>query len=218
MKHVSIRLAGLTAAVAVLATGGLATASATGSHAATSAVTTSAVTTARPALRATQLNYHRVVLSVLSPNEYTVSMSVPKGWTEVKLGKTHAKFTGGGNLWMVRVNGWLPAPLKTQAATAKAKIAALQGVSGIKIISTKTGTVKSEQSGGTMHYTTLTYTYRDGARGTRIVMTRWVADLPDDNGRTDKAMNEVTVSGRPIDKAGLDSLIAKTTRSLVRAG
>jgi hypothetical protein len=136
-----------------------------------------------------------------------VSAVVPKAWKLTKLSTYHARFDDPTRTWMVRIDGNLSGNL-TSAAAAKKKQSSLRGVSGLKIISRATTKVNS------MVVTTLTYTYRDGARGTRLVSTRYVEPYSD----IKSSFIEITVAGRPTDKAGLQSILTRATNTVRLAG
>ena len=63
-------------------------------------------------------------------------------------------------------------------------------------------------------YTSITYTYRDGARGQRWVTTRFIDTL--EHGK--RAYIEVTVAGRPQDQAGLNRVLAEATQRVALVG
>jgi hypothetical protein len=136
-----------------------------------------------------------------------VSAVVPSAWKLTKLSTYHARFDDRTRTWMVRIDGHLSGAL-TSAAAAKKKQTSLRGVPGLKIISRATTKVNS------MTVTTLTYTYRDGARGTRWVATRYVEPYSD----LSKSFIEITVAGRPTDKAGLQSILTRATNTVRLAG
>jgi hypothetical protein len=136
-----------------------------------------------------------------------VSAVVPQAWKLTKLSTYHARFDDRTRTWMVRIDGHLSGAL-TSAAAAKKKQTSLRGVPGLKIISRATTKVNS------MTVTTLTYTYRDGARGTRWVATRYVEPYSD----LSKSFIEITVAGRPTDKAGLQSILTRATNTVRLAG
>jgi hypothetical protein len=128
-----------------------------------------------------------------------VSAVVPTAWKLTKLSTYHARFDDGTRTRMLRIDGNL---------SGKQKQSSLRGVPGLKIISRATTKVNS------MTVTTLTYTYRDGARGTRWVATRYVQPYS----QISKSFIEITVAGRPTDKAGLQSILTRATNTVRLAG
>ena len=120
-----------------------------------------------------------------------------------------AKFTDGWNTWMLRVDGGLDGKVSVNTASEQ-RVKALHGVSGLKIVARAHGTVKSKVpwTAPPVAYTSITYTYRDGARGQRWVTTRFIDTL--DHGK--RAYIEVTVAGRPQDQAGLKRVLAEATQ------
>lgn len=169
-------------------------------------------------LDASKLKYHRKCWGVKpSPGHgCEVSAVVPKAWKLTKLSTFHARFDDSSRTWMVRIDGNLPGTKSTSAA-ALAKQRALRGTPGLKVISRVSAKVRSElPDHSVMAVTTLTYTYTDGARGTRFVTTRYVA--PYDQGVANSAYIEITAAGRTKDKAGLQALVAKATKTVALAG
>ncbi|MFC0624827.1 hypothetical protein [Kribbella deserti] len=216
MKNGIIRTVGATAAFAVLAFAGVATASADPAET-RAPVSTSASAAAVPALPAGKIAFVSTVFGSYQPNnEWTTGLYVPKGWKDTKLSTDHHRYTGGKGHYSLRVNSWLDKPASQQTA-AKRKIAALKGTKGLKIVSLTTGQVKQTTSveRPVHYYTTLTYTYVDAKGAKRLVMTRWVADW---SGPKRLAEVELTAAGRPMDKAGLTSVLAVATQTLGRAG
>jgi hypothetical protein len=213
------RTAGLAAAVAVLAGGTLATAavaateSATMPQATTSAWSTSVVSQASvPALKPSQVKYvHRYWGN---PNtELGFVIWAPKGWKMVKLSTYEAKFTSPNKLWNLRVNG-LVSPEKPLKTMVDAKVAALRGTRNIKFISRVNGTTKATNPAFgdmTFHHTTLTYSYKNAAGKTRLVVDRFVAVSDATHTQV-----EISTGGRPQDKAGLNAITAKATEDYVR--
>lgn len=208
MKHSISRVTGF-AAAAVLAAGGLTIASA-GAATAEVPATTTVSATSLPALSPGSLKYEWRALLVHP--DYVTALQTPKGWRMVRQSKGHIKWLGGGGVWLLRAQDE-PSWTLAQSTAVKAKLKALHGTPGLRVISTTTGKVKNTHSygfGSYKHVTTLTYTYRDGARGTRYVMTRWVG--PVEEGRTVDAV--ITVGGRVKDKAGLNAVLTKASQSI----
>jgi hypothetical protein len=93
------------------------------------------------------------------------------------------------------------------------KKAALQGVKGYKLLAQTNGSTKATNpnfEGVTFHYTTLTYTYTDGA------ITRLVVDRFTDAFGVNTTDIEMSAGGRPQDRAGLESVVNTATRDYVR--
>lgn len=168
---------------------------------------------AKPALNPAQLAYTYKCWG--HGQHCNVSVHAPKGWKFTQLDRMQAKFTDSSNTWMLRVDGGLSGKLTTQAA-ADQRVKALHGVPGLKIVSRSHGTVKSKVGWSTpaVAYTTITYTYRDGARGQRWVSTRFIDTYQ--NGKT--AYIETTVGGRPQDQAGLNRVLGEATQWVALVG
>jgi hypothetical protein len=210
MRFSITRTAGIAAAVTILAGGGLATAAVANTHTIDAPV--AATTTAVPALTPAQVKYaHR---SWGDPKtEVGIVVWAPANWRMVKLSTFEAKFISPNALWNLRINGSFT-PAKSVKSAVDAKIAALRGTKGLRIISRVDGATKATSpysSGLTFHHTTLTYSYTDGTRGTRLVVDRYVAVYQAT--RTDF---EISAGGRPQDKAGLDAITAKATQDYAR--
>lgn len=210
MKINLSRTAGLAAAVAVLAGGGLATAAvASTGNAATKTVAQAQA--AVPALTPARVKY--VHQSWGDPKtELGVVILAPKGWNMVKLSTFEAKFTSWNKLWNLRVNGVYSGEYPLPAAVASKK-AALQGVKGYKLISQTNGSMKATNpafEGVVFHYTTLVYTYTDGST-TRLVVDRFT-----DAFGSNTADIEMSAGGRPQDRAGLEAVVNTATRDYVR--
>ena len=168
---------------------------------------------AKPALNPASLSYTYKCWG--HGQHCNVSVYAPKGWKFTQLSRTQAKFTDSSNTWMLRVDGGLNGKVSPNTA-AQQRIKALHGVSGLKIVSRAHGTVKSKVpwSAPPVAYTSLTYTYRDGARGQRWVSTRFLDTF--ENGK--RAYIEVTVAGRPQDQAGLNHVMAEATQRVALVG
>lgn len=209
MKFKLTRTAGLAATVAVLAGAGLATAavaSTTGHANATVANTQAAV----PALKPAQLSF--VEKSWGDPKtDVGVITLTPKGWTMVKLSTFEAKFTSPNKLWNVRIHGNAAAMPMNKAVAAKLK--ELHAVKGYKLISQTNGKVKTTSpymEGETYTFTTIVYSYPDGARGSRLVVERIVSIF--DNTQ----QLELAAGGRTQDRSGLEAAANAATRDYVR--
>jgi hypothetical protein len=167
---------------------------------------------AKPALKPGSLSYAFKCWGHVG--NCNVAVYAPKGWKFTRLSLLEAKFTDSSNTWMLRVDGGLNSKVSPNTA-AQQRVKALHGVRGLKIVSRAHGTVKSKVPGSPpVAYTSLTYTYTDGARGQRLVSTRFL-DIYDGGKR---AYIEVTVGGRPQDQAGLNSLMAEETQRATLVG
>lgn len=210
MKLNLSRTAGLAAAVAVLAGGGLATAAvASTGNAATKTVAQAQA--AVPALTPAQVKY--VHQSWGDPKtELGVVILAPKGWNMVKLSTFEAKFTSSSKLWNLRVNGVYQGETPVAKVVAQKK-AALQGVKGYQLISQTNGSMKATNpsfEGVVFHYTTLVYSYTDGST-TRLVVDRFTNAFGENT--TDL---ELSAGGRPQDRPGLEAVVNTATRDYVR--
>ncbi|GAA0942543.1 hypothetical protein GCM10009554_35140 [Kribbella koreensis] len=141
-----------------------------------------------------------------------VGAEVPKGWAWTKVDRYQARFDKS-NLWMVRIDGYLPNAGST-TAMAKAKQKALRGTAGLKVLSVKSSSLPNTVTKSRIYFTTVTYTYRDATRGIRWVATRY-AD-PMDHGAG--AQEELTVSGRPQDAGALGVVLNRATQTVALAG
>jgi hypothetical protein len=210
------RNAGVAAAVAVLAGGTLATAAVAATESATLPQATtsawSAVGTSVPALKPSQVKYVHSYWG--NPNtELGFVIWAPKGWKMVKLSTYEAKFTSPNQLWNLRVNG-LVSPEKPLKTMVDAKVAALRGTMNIKFISRVNGTTKATNPAFgdmTFHHTTLTYSYKNAAGQTRLVVDRFVSVFDATHTHV-----EISTGGRPQDKAGLNAITAKATEDYIR--
>jgi hypothetical protein len=210
MRFSITRTAGLAVAVTILAGGALTTAAVANRHTISAPIAVTRAT-AVPALTPAQVRYeHR---SWGDPKtELSVIVWAPKNWRMVKLSTFEAEFISPNALWNLRINGNV-APEKPVKSAVDAKIATLQSTKGLRIISRVDGTTKATSpysAGLTFHHTTLTYSYTDGTRGSRLVVDRFVAAQAT---RTDF---EISAGGRPQDKAGLEAITAKATQDYAR--
>ncbi|MEV0791520.1 hypothetical protein [Kribbella sp. NPDC050459] len=175
---------------------------------------TAAVTAhAKPALKASSLHFGYKCWGRVG--NCNVAVYAPTGWKFTQLSREQAKFTDSSNTWMLRVNGGLGGKVSTTRA-ADQRIHALRSVAGFKLVSRTNGTAPSKVgwSAPRVAYTQITYTYRDGARGQRWVTTRFVDTF--ENGR--RAYIELTVAGRPQDKAGLTKVLTVATERVALVG
>jgi hypothetical protein len=208
MKKLSARVL---AGTAILAAAGLLLGVAPSDAAVPARTTVAAHTT--PALNPASLHYSYKCWG--HGRHCNVSVYAPAGWKFTQLSRTHAKFTDSSNTWMLRVDGGIGGKVSPSTA-AQQRVKALHGVAGLKIVSRAHGTVKSKVpwSMPAVAYTSLTYTYRDGARGQRWVSTRFVDTM--ENGK--RAYIEITVAGRPQDQAGLNRVLAEATQRVALVG
>jgi hypothetical protein len=175
---------------------------------------TAAVTThAKPALKPASLHFSYKCWG--HGSHCNVAVYAPTGWKFTQLSREQAKFTDSSNTWMLRVNGGLSGKVSTSRA-ADQRVHALHGVAGFQTVSRTNGTAASKVGWDAPRVadTEITYTYRDGARGTRLVTTRFVDT--DENGR--RAYIELTVAGRPQDKAGLAKVMTVATERVALVG
>jgi hypothetical protein len=181
------------------------------SDAAVPARTAAVSTQAKPALKASSLQFGYKCWG--QGSHCNVAVHAPKGWRFTQLSRTHARFSS--NVWMLRVNGGLGGKVSTSRA-ADQRVHALHGVNGFQLVSRTNGTTASKVGWDAprVAYTEITYTYRDGARGKRLVTTRFV-DIYE-SGR--RAYIELTVAGRPQDKAGLAKVMTVATERVALVG
>ncbi|MET7283394.1 hypothetical protein ABZS29_34530 [Kribbella sp. NPDC005582] len=148
-----------------------------------------------------------------SKDHCTVAVQAPKGWKFTQLDRDQAKFTKGSTE-MLRVDGiYAKVSPKTQVAR---KTAELKKVPGLKILSLSNGVTPSEITWNNpkVVFYDVKYTYRDGARGQRVVTTRYADTLDGGN----HALVELTVGGRAQDQAELDLVLRKATQTVTLVG
>jgi hypothetical protein len=143
-----------------------------------------------------------------------VSAQIPKGWAWTKVDPYEARFDKS-KTWMLRIDGYLTGAGSTVKFT-QARIKALHGTPGLKIVSVKTSSLPSSINKDLprITFTTVTYTYRDGARGTRWVATRYSDHMYGGDFATEK----LTVSGRPQDAGALGIVLNRATQTIQQAG
>ncbi|MEV6284374.1 hypothetical protein [Kribbella sp. NPDC051770] len=145
--------------------------------------------------------------------ELGVIVPVPSTWSMAKLSTFESRFTSPNKLWTLRLDGVLTKS-QPRATYVAQKLAALRSTPGFRLLSQtdSSGKATSEVFAGlTFQHTTLTYTYTDPARGTRLVLDRFVTiDKATDTGF------ELSVSGRPEDQAALETIATKATLGYVR--
>jgi len=148
-----------------------------------------------------------------SKDHCTVAVQAPKGWKFTQLDRDQAKFSHGSNE-MLRVDG-IYAKVSPKAQVAR-KAAALKKVPGLRILSMSNGVMPSVIPGNEpkVVFYDVKYTYRDGARGQRVVTTRYADTLDGGN----RALIELTVGGRPQDQGTLDQVLRKATQTVTLVG
>lgn len=216
------RATAISAAAAVLATGGIATAAVAHARSSASDAAWSPVAgklesrpkakPAAPALTPAQVKYQHQ--SWGDPKtEVGIIIWAPKGWKKVKLSTFEAKFTSPNALWNLRVDG-SPKDEPLKAAADHQYELTSASVEGFKLVSRETGTTRATNSnfqGVVFQHRTLTYTYTDPARGPRLVVDRFVSI--DDAAHT---FFEVSTGGRPQDAAALTAITTKATEDFIR--
>ncbi|ONI67972.1 hypothetical protein BWI15_33470 [Kribbella sp. ALI-6-A] len=145
--------------------------------------------------------------------ELGVIVPIPSTWTMTRLSTFESRFTSPNGLWTLRVNGVINEP-QPRAAVVTKKLGELRTAPGFRLVSRVEGSVKAAGpvfAGLTFQQTTLTYTHTDPARGTRLVVNRFVT--VDD--ATSTAF-EVAAAGRPEDLAALQAITDKATAGYAR--
>ncbi|MFB6720422.1 hypothetical protein ACFCV3_09695 [Kribbella sp. NPDC056345] len=148
-----------------------------------------------------------------SKDHCNVALQAPKGWKFTQIDRFEAKFTHGSNE-MLRVDG-IYSKVSPKAQVAR-KTAALKKVPGLKILSQSHGVALSTVpwNAKKVVFYDVKYTYRDGARGQRVVTTRYADTLDGGN----RAYLELTVGGRLQDQATLDQVLTKATQTVTLVG
>lgn len=220
------RIIGITASVAVLAAGtaalvlahpadstaGTAKPSSPAGPSATPTPSVSAPTPQVPPLTVQGLAY--VNRTWGDPKtELGVIVPIPSTWSMAKVSTFESRFTSPNKLWTLRLDGVL-AKSQPRATYVAQKLAALKATPDFRLLSQTDSAGKATSSvfaGLSFQSTTLTYTYTDPARGTRLVLDRFVTiDKATDTGF------EVATSGRPEDLAALRVITDKATLGYVR--
>jgi hypothetical protein len=145
--------------------------------------------------------------------ELGVVVPIPTTWAMTKVSTFESRFTSPNTLWTLRLNGVLAKP-QPRATYVTQKLAALQSTPDFRLISRTDNSGKATGptfDGVTFQYTTLTYTYTDPTRGTRLVLDRYVTI---DNATTTGF--EIAASGRPEDLSALQTIATKATLGYVR--
>ncbi|TDD54909.1 hypothetical protein E1263_26625 [Kribbella antibiotica] len=148
-----------------------------------------------------------------SADHCNVAVQAPKGWKFTQIDRFEGKFTKGSTE-LLRIDG-IYAKVSPKAQVAR-KTAELKKVPGLKILSLSNGVMPSEITWNNpkVVFYDVKYTYVDGARGQRIVTTRYADTLDGGN----RAYLELTVGGRAQDQAELDAVLSKATRSVTLVG
>jgi hypothetical protein len=145
--------------------------------------------------------------------ELGVIVPIPSTWSVAKVSTFESRFTSPNKLWTLRLNGVLAKP-QPRATYVTQKLAALQSTPDFRLVSRTDSAGKATSpvfAGLTFQYTTLTYTYTDPSRGTRLVLERFVT--------IDNATStgfELSAAGRPEDLPALQSIALKATLGYVR--
>ena len=221
MRFSLARTGGVTAVVAALAAGGLSIAHAGRTSTATLPPATlppARAAAGTPPLQPGQVTYQEDGWGVSGPGyESGCGAQVPQGWTKVKVADYHAKFSGRNGLWVLRINCVLPAT-ETRTDVVNARIAALRGTKGFRVLSVVDGLTPRLHPNGepydVLQTKTMTYSYTDDTGGTRLVISLWTTDY----GRATTATVEITAAGREQDLVGLHSVVARATKTFYRAG
>jgi hypothetical protein len=145
--------------------------------------------------------------------ELGVLVPIPSTWTTTRLSTFESRFTSPNGLWTLRVNGVIGTP-QPRAAVVTKRLGELRAAPDFRLVSHTEGSVKATNpvfAGVTFQQTTLTYTHTDPARGTRLVVNRFVTI--DD--ATSTAF-EVAAAGRPQDLPALRAITDKVTTGYAR--
>jgi hypothetical protein len=140
------------------------------------------------------------------PLEFETWLQAPKSWPFRTTGYGRAR--AGTGPWQLDIEV-LPGAANSQEFDLNARLAKLRGTPGLRIAGRSPGVLRFED--GVRDYTTLTYTYRS-PDGTRLVLSRWLELVGIPDLRASHA--ELTVSGRPQDRAGLQAVLTKATVTL----
>ncbi|MEU4193096.1 hypothetical protein AB0E69_14445 [Kribbella sp. NPDC026611] len=131
------------------------------------------------------------VTATFGTDDKPVSAEVPAGWKSTQDG-TRPRFLDPTGVWTIRFDTRGSKQTPDQLVDARARSIDERD---FKKISTDNGT--------------LVYTYVDQARGPRMGLSRWVST---DGGQTSAI--EITVGGRPQDRAGLEEVLQHATDTL----
>ncbi|GAA0594744.1 hypothetical protein HPO96_07145 [Kribbella sandramycini] len=136
------------------------------------------------------------------------SAQLPSTWRHVKVDDFQNRFVDkqGQLAWFDTAYG----AEVTTAQALKRKQKALKGVSGLRVISTATTTMKSATGQGPLTVSTIVYTYKKG-KTTRWVATRYIGNW----GYPDAAI-ELTVAGSPKNSKFLGTVLLKGTTTLTQ--
>lgn len=139
-------------------------------------------------------------------------MRAPRGFEMTKTPTGQGRFNDPSRTWLLSVD---PIHVETHAADLmRARERELAGLRDLEIV--KDGvTIDSERQ----RLATVTYRYTNAAGEARLVRTRYVAGPPYESAHNEYyAYGEITVAGRPQDRAGLDAMLRTATRSLFFPG
>lgn len=132
-----------------------------------------------------------------------ITLQVPTGWTFQKQDGRRARFDHPSEAWLLRIDA-APSHRSVDEMLTD-RLRSLRRTQDLTVIRRDHGTRQPDQQ-----HRTLVYSYRNENRGTRLVLSRWISA-----GSDDRAAIEVTVAGRPEDLAGLESVLARATDTLV---
>ncbi|MFC9690771.1 hypothetical protein ACFTSF_19630 [Kribbella sp. NPDC056951] len=138
--------------------------------------------------------------------ECTNSALVPSTWRYVEVSEFRTRFVDKSNqsvYFDVNYSNKL-----TTAQALKNRQKALKGTKGLKVLSTKTMTMKSTSGSGPLTVSTIVYTYKSGKT------TRWVANRYIGSYGSNLAGAELTVAGVPANSKFLGTVLLKATTSL----
>jgi hypothetical protein len=165
---------------------------------------------ASSALQASSLSYTYKCWGT-SADHCNVAVQAPKGWKFTKLDQFQGRFTQGTSQLRIDAIYSKSSPRAEQAR----KIAALKKVPGLRILSQGYGKKPSLIKGNTpvVAYYDVSYTYRDAANVQRVATTRYADPFGDG-----RASVELTVGGRPADKATLAQILDHATQTVNLVG
>lgn len=144
-----------------------------------------------------------------NPDSGGVHVRAPRGFEMTRTATGQGRFNDTTRTWLLTVDargeGYV-------ADLMRARERELAGLRDLKIV--KDGvTVDAEGQ----RLATVIYRYTNAAGEARLVQTRYVASMPHAGGRN-TAFAELTVAGRPQDRAGLNAVLRTATRSVYLAG
>lgn len=147
-----------------------------------------------------------------NPDDGGVDVRAPRGFEMTKTATGQARFNDDTRTWLLTID-----PVHQEAHVVdlmRARERELAGLRDLEIV--KDGvTIDSESR----RLATVTYRYTNAAGEARLVRTRYVAGPPYESAHNEYyAYGEITVAGRPQDRAGLDAMLRTATRSLLFPG